>query len=183
MTQDLPPCTVESCERPTQLGQRFWSKVDTSGDCWTWKANKTHDGYGLFGSPQGAKYAHRVSFEDAVEKIPEGLFLDHTCHTRNCVRPEHLRVVTSAQNGQNQKGPKRTSKTQMRGVYFHKASQKYAAKGQIDGVSTWLGLHETPEKADAVVRAWRRQNMPYSVMDQRPDTGSFFMPGNKENAA
>ena len=27
---------------------RFWAKVDTSGDCWLWRASCDEDGYGLF---------------------------------------------------------------------------------------------------------------------------------------
>jgi hypothetical protein len=33
-----------------------------------------------------------------VGPIPDGLVLDHLCRVRNCVRPEHLEVVTFREN-------------------------------------------------------------------------------------
>ena len=30
--------------------------------------------------------------------IPAGMVIDHLCRNRNCVRPDHLEVVTPAQN-------------------------------------------------------------------------------------
>lgn len=84
--------------RPTE-GERFWSKVDKTPDCWLWTAGKDWDGYGIF-ARDGSRScrAHRWSYEQAIGPIPEGLQIDHLCRVRNCVRPDHLEAVTSRTN-------------------------------------------------------------------------------------
>ena len=83
---------------------RFWDKVDTSGDCWPWLAAENNWGYGLFNvgsrtdGTRRKAYAHRWSYEHLVGPIPEGLQLDHLCRTPACVRPEHLEPVTPSEN-------------------------------------------------------------------------------------
>lgn len=43
-------------------------------------------------------YAHRVVFESAHGPIPAGMQLDHLCRQRSCCNPDHLQVVTCAEN-------------------------------------------------------------------------------------
>ncbi len=87
--------------------ERFWSKVDTAGDCWLWTAkqlprNVVTDsegpGYGRFWLPPRFVMAHRFAYEEIYGPIPSGLVIDHLCRTRNCVRPDHLEPVTLAEN-------------------------------------------------------------------------------------
>lgn len=86
------------------LEQRFWAKVDRSGDCWEWRAFRGRDGYGRFHvgrdeSGNKKKWnAHRVAYELIVGSIPEGLDLDHLCRNRGCVNPAHLEPVTRREN-------------------------------------------------------------------------------------
>jgi hypothetical protein len=78
--------------------ERFWAKVDKSGECWLWTA-QTHSGYGYFNVGHEHKVrAHRWSYERFVGPIPDGLTLDHLCHNRACVRPDHLEPVTVQEN-------------------------------------------------------------------------------------
>ena len=77
--------------------ERFWAKVDRSGECWLWTA-ATANGYGRFRWRGRASFAHRVVYELEVGPIPEGLQIDHLCRTRNCVNPSHLELVTQAEN-------------------------------------------------------------------------------------
>lgn len=80
------------------LEERFWEKVDCSGDCWEWTASKDGRGYGQF-HISGANYrAHRVAYELSVGEIPEGLDLDHLCMNKACVNPSHLEPVTRKEN-------------------------------------------------------------------------------------
>lgn len=69
-------------------------------ECWLWTANTNPDGYGMFwvkevGDNVGA---HRFSYELFIDKIPDGLTIDHLCRIRNCVNPDHLEVVTTKEN-------------------------------------------------------------------------------------
>jgi len=80
---------------PTDPIERFWSKVDKSGDCWLWTAGLNSAGYGKFGPRHGtAVAAHRFAYELVKGRIPEGLYLDHLCRVHNCVNPAHLEAVT-----------------------------------------------------------------------------------------
>ena len=95
----------------TSLPATFWSKVDTSGGCWLWTAGKTLDGYGTFNSPRPFRtnLAHRLAFIDSSGVIPEGMTLDHLCGVKNCVRVDHLEVVTRQVNIQRAWAARRTA--------------------------------------------------------------------------
>jgi len=92
---------------------RFFAKVDTAGSCWQWTGATSAKGYGVFrlGRREGTVLAHRFSYETLIGPIPDGLELDHLCHTndhtcpggdtcphRKCVNPEHLEPVTTGEN-------------------------------------------------------------------------------------
>jgi hypothetical protein len=93
--------TGDPLTEPVKLSvsERFWQKVDKSGDCWTWTGQMHHLGYGRFSVSAGVNLlAHRFAYEDILGSIPSGLELDHLCRNRACVRPEHLDPVTHAVN-------------------------------------------------------------------------------------
>lgn len=98
-------------------------QVDPSG-CWLWTGPLSRNGYPRHRAAPGKplEMAHRLSYETFVGPIPDGMFLDHRCHTeavergectaqtcphRRCVRPEHLEVVTAAENTRRQDHAKR----------------------------------------------------------------------------
>lgn len=81
------------------IADRFWEKVDKSGECWIWTARVAPNGYGHFAvSHARPTAAHRVAYELTVGPIPAGLVLDHLCRNTRCVRPDHLEPVTQAEN-------------------------------------------------------------------------------------
>lgn len=69
---------------------RFWSKVDKSGDCWEWTACRTRAGYGQFKSDGRLHRAHRLAWALTNGPIPEGKHVLHRCDNPGCVNPDHL---------------------------------------------------------------------------------------------
>jgi len=67
---------------------RFWSKVDTSGDCWVWTAGVDTQGYGQFYINSVNFKAHRVSYYIEYKIWP--VVCRHTCDNPPCVNPKHL---------------------------------------------------------------------------------------------
>lgn len=76
---------------------RFWAKVDKSGDCWVWTAALV-DGYGTIKVDGKMIRAHRLSYEMAFGPIPAGAQINHRCGNRACVRPDHLYAGTHSMN-------------------------------------------------------------------------------------
>lgn len=89
-----------------RVDRYLWNKVDKDGpaDCWIWTGG-TSLGYGRVGcriplTESGTDMAHRLTYELLVGPIPPypDYHLDHTCRVTLCVNPDHLEVVTAAEN-------------------------------------------------------------------------------------
>lgn len=87
---------------------RFMSFVhpEPNSGCWLWEGgarggpkHKKHR-YGGFSLNGKWQIAHRISYEMFVDKIPDGLIIDHLCRTTWCVNPKHLEPVTYQENAQ-----------------------------------------------------------------------------------
>lgn len=76
---------------------RFWAKVDKSGDCWLW-TGYVKLGYGRVTYGGRTWQAHRLAWEMEHGPVPTGLELDHLCRRKNCVRPSHLEAVPHVVN-------------------------------------------------------------------------------------
>lgn len=177
--QDMDAPRRGSSAMPVE--ERFWLKVNKGDDCWEWAGSKLR-GYGQFRYKGATRYAHRVIYELTYGPIPEGMHVDHTCWSRGCVRPEHLRLLTQAENNQNHPGARIDSTSGVRGARWDPEKRKYEARAAVRGVTTHLGYFADLREAEKVLIAWRRDNMPYSIADQRHKqfqtgpTGSFFVP-------
>lgn len=71
--------------------------IDENG-CWLWQGSKDTSGYGHVQFQGKLWKVHRVVYTCMVSEIPRGLTLDHLCRIRECCNPEHLEVVSNAEN-------------------------------------------------------------------------------------
>ena len=129
-----------------QVVARFWSKVDKSGDCWLWTGSKNSEGYGVIKILKKMYKAHRVAFTVLTGPIPKDLMIDHMCHTRLCVNPEHLRLATCAQNNANRRGASSNSRSGIRGVRYH--SGRWEASACMNGRTYYAGRFDSAEEAN-----------------------------------
>lgn len=144
----------------------FWANVDKAGDCWVWTGNLTAKGYAHIRYQGRHVMAHRLSYEISVRPIPDGKFIDHMCHNRACVRPEHLRPVTAKQNNENHSGAYSNNRAGVRGVRQRPKTGKWEARVNHNRVQYYLGVFDTVEEANAAVTAKRNELFTHNDMDR-----------------
>lgn len=82
----------------------IWSRIiantTITATCWTWRGTVNSKGYGCVGSGKRSKTAlvHRVAVIVRDGSLADDLVVDHMCGNKRCVRPDHLDVVTNAEN-------------------------------------------------------------------------------------
>ena len=145
----------------TSLADRFWTKVDVvDGDCWLWTASVDNRGYGKIGAggDRGRTLcAHRVAWELTRGTIPDGMEIDHRCHIRRCVRPDHLRLVTRKQNNEN-------LNLKVRGVRRHRG--KWQARVKHNRKEFYAGTFDTPDEAAEAARQLRNRLFTHNDADR-----------------
>ncbi len=73
-----------------ELEDRFWSKVDKTGQCWVWTGSKQRTGHGLYRLKGVLLKPHRLTYEAYIGPIPDGMRVLQSCYNPACVRPDHL---------------------------------------------------------------------------------------------
>lgn len=113
-TQDQPE-NNRSTERwnsvpiPERVGLRALTNVNKQADgCWiSWYSIGSH-GYSQIGWQDGGKrhavLGHKAAWTVANGQVPAGVTLDHTCKTRRCVNPAHLRLLGNFDNARRING-------------------------------------------------------------------------------
>jgi ribosomal protein S14 len=119
-------CAVDGCDRPsrsrgwcvrhyarwTRCGnpagvhryklpwpERLWSQVTKTDTCWLWNGEVDDDGYGHITGPDGRRGGvHRLSLAESGVAVEPFVVVMHRCDVPNCLRPDHLRVGTNAEN-------------------------------------------------------------------------------------
>lgn len=84
----------------TPLPELYWTHVEKTDTCWLWTSSITRDGYGRSGTGKthGTTMPHRAMWISVNGPIAADMEIDHVCSVRNCVNPDHLDVVTHAEN-------------------------------------------------------------------------------------
>lgn len=147
--------------------ERFWDKVDKTGDCWNWTAGRSHKGYGVILLNGKGRQAHRVSYELANGPIPAGLQIDHTCHNRACVNPQHLRLATNKQQRENLSGPQRNNRSGVLGVCWAPRQRRWKAAVKHHGQAYHVGYFTTIEQAQDAVISKRAELFTHNDLDRR----------------
>lgn len=84
------------------IEHKIEKRIDKSGGCWIWTGYiHKKDGYGRYRLPnmKWDKTAHRVVYELYKNiAIPKDMTIDHLCLNKKCVNPNHLEMVTRAEN-------------------------------------------------------------------------------------
>ena len=74
--------------------ERFWGKVEKAeGGCWLWRGG-CQRGYPMFWNGEATVRATTW----LLGPLPVGFQRHHICKTTTCVRPDHLRVVTTSEH-------------------------------------------------------------------------------------
>jgi transposase-like protein len=87
--------------------EQYHEKNANERGCWLWQNEPDEWGYGKIWDAKDERHrmAHRVSFEiHRDEKLPEFSpehQINHTCHNKRCVNPEHLYIGTAKENSQD----------------------------------------------------------------------------------
>lgn len=126
---------------------RLDQKTNKTDSCWLWEGATTGLGYGHLYSKGRMIGTHVLSYERHKGQIPEGMFVDHMCHIKNCINPDHLRLATPQQNSQNNPVPQSNSTTGFTGVHYYKSRDKYTSYIEVGGKRKNLGYFKTIEEA------------------------------------
>lgn len=159
---------LQPLRRPT-AEDRFWAKVNKTATCWNWTGSSVQNGYGKFylGGVRREVLSHRLSIEWANGPIPEGMDVDHKCHNRACVNPDHLRLTTRKQNMENLQGAYATSTSGVRGVHWSSQKGKWRARVTHNRHEYNAGFFDTVEEAEESVIQLRRELFTHNDADRR----------------
>ena len=137
--------------KPDNAQLRRFTRLITkqANGCWLYTSTDgTKDGYGIFLPFSGARKvaAHRWAYEVYNGPIPDGMQVDHLCHTqavkdgtcdggvdcphRRCCNPAHLELVTNAENTIRQNHFERNRQECPKGHPYDEANTYVDPKGK-----------------------------------------------------
>jgi len=91
-------------QTPAQRLTAIGFTVDAFTGCWEWSGRLSDAGYGVLTLKRAGLHeakVHRLVYELAVGRIPDGMVVRHRCDNRMCARPSHLRLGDQAANVQD----------------------------------------------------------------------------------
>lgn len=129
------------------------ARTSKSGDCLLWTGSKDRGGYGTIQVSGRTVGAHRFAWENANGPIPDGMSIDHICHNRDCVLPDHLRLATHKENTSYLSGPLSNNTSGFRNVYAKNSGWEVSV-GK-DGKTHYFGIYSSIEEAAKVAESAR----------------------------
>lgn len=151
----------------TRLTTRFYKKVDTSGNCHEWIAGKDTGGYGIFRIENRNRPAHRIAYELAYGPFDPAMHVDHICHVKACVNPEHLRLTTRVQNAENRAGATKHNKSSgIRGVSWNIGVKKWIVTAGHEGKRYYGGIYDDIAEAEQAAIALRMRLHTHNYIDR-----------------
>lgn len=139
------------------FNKRFKDKLDTRTGCWQWLGKTSDTGYVRVRWFGERAYLHRLAYNIFVGTIPHDLCVDHICRNRSCCNPQHLRLVTTKENAENQSILRKTSSSGFRGVSWSEGRGKWATHLTFDGKSISLGRYPLYELHVAVYKVRQKR--------------------------
>lgn len=106
-----------------------------------------------------ARYAHRLAWLYVHGVWPDGQ-IDHINGDKLDNRIANLRVLTNAENKQNQRRAYANNRTGRLGVSYDSRNGKWRARIMLDGRSKSLGYFPTPDAASAAYEAAKMELHP-----------------------
>lgn len=146
----------------TLISTEKLDKVKEFLGSWYLSLDKKSRSFYVLGNGNGDSKGKTIVFHRLITGAPRGMVVDHINHQTLDNTDVNLRVLTNAENLQNRKGATKNSKSGVRGVTRIKGRNKWQATIAINGKCTYLGLFETIEAAELVVKEARLKHMPYS---------------------
>lgn len=113
------------------LTNKFWDKVDKSGNCWLWMGYRRYDGYGQFRFEGQMRGTHRLVWREANGDIPKGMQVCHTCDNPPCVNLKHLWLGTCRDNQLDARSKGRSRTNPKRGETHGMSKLTWAAVKEI----------------------------------------------------
>lgn len=134
----------------SRIDALFKEKTREDGDCLIWHGAQIR-GYGALHHQRRVVYAHRFAWEREHGPIPEGMHVDHICHTPACVNPDHLRLATPSQNIGHRAGAQNNSASGIRGVFWDKSRERWVANVRAGGRDVLRRRYVNREDAERAV--------------------------------
>lgn len=130
----------------------------------SWWADKSSDGNGFYASGEIRKDGKRIKvrLHRFLVGASDNEDVDHKNHNKLDNRKTNIRKVTHAENHQNREKAQSNSHTGIRGVGWHKHSQKYFARIKVNRKSISLGYFDDIKEAEEAIVEARKKYMPYS---------------------